>query len=245
MRNVVGLLSLCAVIAAATALAPAQTTGNAPAQTTGNAPAVAYEKPLRGAPARRVTGASRGTKLSQAIIPTIELLAPDGHTGETISPSPTLYYFVSAPVPAPVRFTISADRQVTPVLEVDIPSPKAAGVYGLPLADFGVKLEPGVGYVWSVSATLSAEEPSDDIVASAALLRTVPDPAIERALRDASTSQRVVLLARAGLWYDAVAAAADIEAFDQHAALDALMNEVGLVEAARYDRQATSGDRSR
>jgi hypothetical protein len=104
-------------------------------------------------------------------------------------PSPTLYYFVSAPVPAPVRFTISADRQVTPVLEVDIPSPKAAGVYGLPLADFGVKLEPGVGYVWSVSATLSAEEPSDDIVASAALLRTVPDPAIERALRDASTSQ--------------------------------------------------------
>jgi len=38
-----------------------------------------------------------------------------------------------------------------------------------------------------------------------------------------------VLFADAGLWYDAVAAAADL---DQHAALDALMNEVGLVEPA-------------
>jgi hypothetical protein len=35
-------------------------------------------------------------------------------------------------------------------------------------------------------------------------------------------------LAQAGLWYDAVAAAADISALDQHAALDTLMNEVGL-----------------
>jgi hypothetical protein len=40
------------------------------------------------------------------------------------------------------------------------------------------------------------------------------------------------------LWYDAVSTAADMEAFDQHAALDALMDEVGLVEPARYDRQA-------
>lgn len=34
------------------------------------------------------------------------------------------------------------------------------------------------------------------------------------------------------LWYDAVSTAADTEAFDQHAALDALMDEVGLVEPA-------------
>jgi hypothetical protein len=231
MRNVIALLSLCTVIAAAP---------SAPAQTTSNAPGVAYEKPLRGAPARRVTGASRGTKLSQAMIPTIELLAPDGHTGETVSPSPTLYYFVSAPVPVPVRFTISADREVTPVLEVDIPSPRAAGVYGLPLASFGVTLEPGVSYVWSISATLSAEEPSNDIVASAALLRTVPDTATTDAMRVASPTGRAALLARAGLWYDALAAADAAKALDRHAALDALIEQVGLKEPAAFDRRAAA-----
>jgi hypothetical protein len=53
------------------------------------------------------------------------------------------------------------------------------------------------------------------------------------------------VFAQAGFWYDAVAAAADMEAFDGHAALDALMSEVGLVEPARYDRQTVDGRQSR
>jgi hypothetical protein len=32
-----------------------------------------------------------------------------------------------------------------------------------------------------------------------------------------------------------------MEAFDRQAALDALMNQVGLVEAARYDQQIAGG----
>jgi hypothetical protein len=100
-------------------------------------------------------------------------------------------------------------------------------------------------YTWSVSVILNPEARSRDIVASASLLRTAPDPAIESALRGALASQRAVVLAQAGLWYDALAAAADIEVFDRHAALDALMNEVGLAEPARYDRQTIGGDLSR
>ena len=65
----------------------------------------------------------------------------------------------------------------------------------------------------------------------------LPDPTLESALHGAPPSRRAALFAQAGFWYDAVAAAADMEAFDRHAALDALMNEVGLVEPARYDRQ--------
>jgi hypothetical protein len=73
----------------------------------------------------------------------------------------------------------------------------------------------------------------------------MPDPAIEAALRTAAPSRRAVVLAQAGLWYDAVAAAADISALDRHTTLDTLMNEVGLVEPAKYDRQTASGSRSR
>jgi hypothetical protein len=178
-------------------------------------------------------------------LPRIELLAPEGHAGLTTSPTPTLYFFVSQPITWPIQFTISTPTRPDPLVEVNIPAPRQAGVYGLRTADYHVRLETGVLYTWSVSVILNPEARSRDIVASASLLRTTPDPTTEGALRGVSASQRAVLFAQAGLWYDAVAAAADIEAFDRHAALDALMNEVGLVEPARYDRQSSGSDLSR
>jgi len=96
-----------------------------------------------------------------------------------------------------------------------------------------------------VSVILNPKARSRDIVASASLLRTAPGPAIEPALRTAAPIRRAALLAQAGLWYDAVAAAAETAAVDRHAALDALMTEVGLVEPARYDQQIAGGARSR
>jgi hypothetical protein len=224
----------------------AQQSATPPAQGEQAAAEPKYKPPPRGAPGGRVGGASRGTVRTTAALPTIELLAPDGHAGLTTSPAPTLYFYVSQAITWPTQFTISAPAHPNPLVEANIPAPRQAGVYALRTADYHVRLEPGVIYTWSVSVILKPEARSRDIVASASLLRATPDPAIESALRGASASQRAALLARAGLWYDAVAAAADIEASDRHAALDALMNEVGLVEPERYDRQVTaSGARSR
>jgi hypothetical protein len=92
---------------------------------------------------------------------------------------------------------------------------------------------------------LNPKARSRDIVASASLLRSALDPVIETSLRAAPVSGRAALFAKAGLWYDAVAAAVAMEAFDRHAALDALMKEVDLVEPAAYDRQTTWGRPSR
>jgi len=236
-----------AIAAALLGSAPsvAQQSATPPAQSEQAAAEPKYKPPPRGAPGGRVGGASRGTVKPTAPLPTIDLLAPDRHTGLTINPAPTLYFFVSQPITWPTQFTISAPTHPKPVVEVNIPAPRQAGIYALRTADYHVRLEPGVLYTWSVSVILKPEARSRDIVASASLLRTVPDPAMESALRGASTSERAALFAQAGLWYDAVAAAADIGAFDRHAALDALMNEVGLTEPAGYDRQTTGGDGSR
>ena len=131
------------------------------------------------------------------------------------------------------------------MIEVNIPAPRAAGIYAIRTADYHVQLQPGVLYTWSVSVILNPKAPSRDIVASASLLRTAPDPALESALPALRGAPARRLFAQAGLWYDAVAAAADMEASDRHAALDALMNEVGLHEPARYDRETVGGSRSR
>jgi Domain of Unknown Function (DUF928) len=200
-----------------------------------------YKPPLRGAPGGRVGGASRGTVKATVPLPTIQLLAPDRNAGLTTSASPTLYFFISGPVGWRTQFTISAPNVPSPIVEADIPMPREAGIYAVRTADYHVRLEPGVPYTWSVSVILNPKSRSRDIVASATLLRTAPDPALAGALQSAPANRRVALLAQAGIWYDAVAAAAEMEASDRHAALDALMNEVGLVEPARYDRQTAGG----
>jgi hypothetical protein len=176
---------------------------------------------------------------------TIDLLAPDEHTGLTTSATPILYFFVSQPIAWPTQFTISTATQPKPILEVNIPAPREAGVYSIRTADYPVRLEPGVLYAWSVSVILNPKARSRDIVASASLLRTTAEPTIAAALRAATPDRRAALLAQAGLWYDAVAAAAEAAAFDRHAILDELMKEVGLVEPARYDRQTAAASRSR
>jgi hypothetical protein len=194
-----------------------------------------YKPPPRGAPGGRVGGASRGATAAQPL--SIELIAPDGHSGLTMNPSPTLYYFVSRAVSQPMTLTISAPAQAKPVIETSIQPPRSAGVQPVRLADYRVQLQPGANYSWSISLGVDPSAPSRDIVATASIMRIASDPAVDNAARAASPQRRAAVLAQAGLWYDAVAAAADAEASDRHAALDALLDQVGLSEPASVDRQ--------
>ena len=197
-------------------------------------PPPTYKPPLRGAPGGRVGGASRSAVRSATPLPVIELLAPADHGGITATPSPTLFYFASRAVAWPTEFTSSAPGQPKPVLEVRVTSPPAAGFYKLPLAAYRLRLQPGIAYTWSVSAVIDPHAWSHNIVASATILY---DPAA--AAGTASAAQ----LAAAGLWYDAVAAAADAMSLDRHSTLDALIRDVGLVEATRYEAAARTAAR--
>jgi hypothetical protein len=221
----------------APALAVGQNPPQAPAAQPEAAAPPAYKPPMRGAPGGRVGGASRGTIRPAAPLPIIDLLAPEDHTGLTTSATPTLYFRVPRRVNDPMRLTISAPRQPLPIIEASIPSPPAAGIYAVRLADYRVRLEPGIVYTWSVSVILTPGAPSRDIVASASLLRVSADPRLDDAVGTASPARRAALLADAGLWYDAVAAAAGL---GQQTALDALMNEVGLTRPAAGSLQSSA-----
>jgi len=195
-----------------------------------------YRAPSRGTPGGRIGGAARGTIQAAAPLPTIELAAPADHTGLTANPSPTLYYYVSHPVPWPMQLTISAPLRAKPVLEASIPSALAPGIYAASLAERGVRLEPGVVYTWSVSIVIDPHAWSRNIVASATISHVPPDPEVAAIAASSDRLRQPARFAGAGLWYDAVASAAAVEAIDRHAALDRLLDQVGLTEIAQSDR---------
>ncbi len=196
-----------------------------------------YIPPLKGAPTKTVGGASRGATRLATPLPTINLLAPPDHAGETISATPTLCYFVSRPVAFPMQLTIRAPLQPTPVLEVAIPSAPSAGIYALRLADYRARLEPGIEYTWSVSIVVEPKAWSHNVVASAVIMRSAQATDANFGGPIASP-HRAALLARAGLWYDAVAAAFDSRREDGDHALLRLMQQVGLAGPAGVDRAA-------
>jgi hypothetical protein len=235
----ISLVATTVVPAAHAADPPSDQPAPAPAPDSGGG---VYKPPLRGAPGGRVGGASRGAGQLAGTLPSIELIAPLDHTGETASATPTLYFYVSQPVALPTQLTISAPLRPTPVLEATFASPPRRGIYPLRLADYHVQLEPGVVYSWSVSAIVDTKHWSRNVVASATILRVPPNAAVEAATRTPGPSS-VGALAGAGLWYDAVAAAAESQNLDHHAALDRLLTEVGLTEPANADRAPAAGPR--
>jgi Domain of Unknown Function (DUF928) len=228
------------VLFAVPAVALAQTGTPAPAAPQGEA-LPAYKPPPRGAPGGRVGGASRGTYRTAAPLPRIEPLAPEEHTGLSANPAPDLYFYASGPVYWPTRFTISEPMQPAPVIDAAITPPRSAGIYVLHVADYHVRLRPGVIYTWSVAAIIDPKARSRDLVATASLMLGTPDPAVAAAVRAAPPVQRADLFAQAGFWYDAVSAAAEAAPSDRDAALDALMSEVGLITPAP-ERHTSAGE---
>jgi hypothetical protein len=217
--------------------APAAPQQEAPPDQSPGLTGISFSPPLRGAPGGRVGGASRGAIKPPSPLPTIDLLAPADQAGQTISAAPTLYYFVSRPVPWPMQLTISAPQLPAPIIEVTIPSARSPGTYPLRLADYRTRLDPGIVYTWSVSIILDPKAWSRNIVASAAILRVPPSPATESAA-SAAGLRRVAMFASNGLWYDAISAAFDDRGPNRHAALDQLLQQVGLTDAAHFERTA-------
>jgi hypothetical protein len=186
---------------------------------------VLYRPPARGKPRRRVGGGVRRLDSSHF---SLYSLVPD-HTGRTISDQPSLFWYLgqAAPDDAKLVFTLIDDEHVDPLVEAELPRPATTGIQRIDLAGHDVRLEPGTEYEWSVALVPDPEHRANDVIASGWIDRVEP-PA---ELGDGPPSAR--RYAAAGLWYDALAEAAnrlDV-APDDPAALavrDTLLREAGL-----------------
>ena len=190
-----------------------------------------YNPPRRGTTARtlRVGGGTRGGL--GMVQPTISVLAPND-LGATVHDQPTLFWYASRPLPDPVLFTLIAADAVTPSAVVRLNAPMKRGIYAINLADFGIRLERGKAYEWSVSVVADQRRRSHDVVAIGEI-EFVP-------LQDRSGDDYLAS-AQEGLWYDSVMALSkllDKEPTDRElrSHREALTQAVGLEVVAKFDR---------
>ncbi len=180
---------------------------------------------------------------SVTILPKIELLAPE-RMARTLSPTPTLYWHISKPAPGPVRFTLLADDVTTakPLLDVQIDGIDQEGIYGVSLEDHDLTLEDGRRYVWSIALSSEGDSNGSDLVTES-VMEHKSATALANALETARPEDRALRLAAEGYWYDAIDTLSDQMPSNQplwQAARAQLLDQEGLRQAARFDRQQAS-----
>jgi hypothetical protein len=186
-----------------------------------------YNPPARGAPSGRIGGGTRGLR----VLP-LAALAPD-HTGLTISPQPTLYYYLPASSGVRVAVRLANEPDARPLLEKDLAPPAKTGIQRLELKALGVTLSPGVEYRWTVS---------DSRTSSTGMIRRIEvSQELARKLNGVPSGRsRYTLLAREGVWYDAldeVSRAADSAGAVAGRHRAALLEQIGLKDIAQHERQ--------
>ena len=213
--------------------APAQ--GQSQPQTSDSATAI-YRPPLRGAPSRRVGGATRGSGDTDLVL---NVLAPD-QTGLTMQAQPTLYWYASKPTNTLIELTLISDTAETPVMSKNL-QVTPGGVQSIDLASYGVTLSPDTEYEWFVSVVSNTNQRSKDMTSGGTIRRVAPDPVV--VARAAAAAERAAprIYAEAGLWYDAIASLsrliernpADVELRSLRASL---LDQIGLAAVAAADR---------
>jgi hypothetical protein len=190
----------------------------------------------------RLEGAARGSDAG-ASVP--EALGP-AHVGASAHESPTLYWFLPQATSYSVELTVMLPGAVTPLLETTFQGPLEAGVYRLNLAEHGARLEPELDYRWFVALVLDPERRSHDVVTGAGI-RYTPLGSEQSARLSAAAPERAAhLYAESGLWYDAFDQlsrwlAAEPDAAPLHSHRAALLQQVGLDDAAAFEFRGAPG----
>ena len=204
---------------------------------------ISYKAPLRGAPATRVGGGTRSLAMKPIAL---SVLAPTD-TGYTTRELPTLYWYVSETLEVPVELSISSteplEAAAKPVLEFVMQPPVEKGMHALSLAEHKVNLKPDVEYQWFVAVIGNPAQRSNDIIAGGTIKRVVRVDGVRARVEQAPAASRPALYAAEGVWYDAIEElssliAAQPDNRELRAQRAALLEQVGLADAAAFDRAA-------
>ncbi len=194
-----------------------------------------YVAPDRGKPVKPTGGATRG---SDKKIPLMFALTPD-HVGQTVSSQPSLFWYLDrTPDPSMrIEFTLFDQASDEPEVEAVLAAPEHAGIQRIRLADYGVELEPGAEYEWSVTLIVDPEKRSKDVVVTGWIDRIEQSGPLTARLERESDQRAAAIYAEEGIWYDSFAALSDqIDGHPGDANLRAqranVLRQVGLDQVA-------------
>jgi hypothetical protein len=110
------------------------------------------------------------------------------------------------------------------------------------LAKYKVELQPHVAYEWSVAIVPDAENRSRDVIAKGVIKRINAPNDLATRVAQLGDLERAAAYGQAGIWYDAFESVSNaIEAHPDDASLHAqraaLLQQVGLSEAAAFDKK--------
>ena len=199
---------------------------------------VTYTPPKRGAPGGREGAGTRGLQT----LPTLAVLTPKDHTGLTVQEQPVLYWYLSQETRHPVEVILTDRQSVKPLLTIRLNPPLQPGMQRVRLADHNIHLALGVLYKWSVSLVRDAAQRSYDVTTAGTIERIELPKELREQMAHTNTMISARLYAKAGLWYDTIAALSElIDTRPQDTVLRQqramVLEQEQLTAAAAYDRQ--------
>ena len=184
-----------------------------------------YVPPRRGQPRARVGGSVRGSTVA---LPSVLALVPD-HVAHTARSQPTLLWHLdrlpSGRATLTFRFNLTSEKDIDPLIAVELEMPTQPGLQRIDLARYGFSLETGQEYRWSVALVTDSENRVRDVV-TLGWIERVEEADTSGADEDAAAQADTTSLAAAGLWYDAVDVADQSER-------EALLEQIGLASSEK------------
>ncbi|MFW6189799.1 MAG: DUF928 domain-containing protein [Planctomycetota bacterium] len=208
---------------------PAEALGEGSAGTVAAARPAAptYASPRRGAPSRLVSSASRQGSEAPADTTAGEgererpgggehadcsadgkqstpvLLPPGG--GATVRAQPALFWFVSRNPEHGVRLRLRPVEADRPLCEIVVRAFGRAGIQRVELAKLGLALDAGRVYEWRASLLSEPPDAEPRLAARGTIRPQQPPEGLRSELATAEPDRRAAVLARHGMWCDALA----------------------------------------
>ncbi|MEZ4527106.1 MAG: DUF928 domain-containing protein [Desulfobacterales bacterium] len=164
-------------------------------------------------------------------------------TACTATDQPVLRWYISDAWPGKMEFTLNESGAIEPVLEAEIDGPAGKGFWQINLADYNIRLKPGVEYEWFLVIVNDPMERSADFLASATMQYMEASRELKIELANAPETEHYHIYAKAGYWYDAMENISRmIDTLPQDRELKnrraAMLKEIHLPPAAAFDREA-------
>lgn len=226
--RLIGRLSrpVCSLVALSVALSTVVVSTAVPGE-------AAYRRPRNARPpstATSTSGGRTGGTVSQNGL-NLTLLAPQQHVGQSARSHPTFTWFVPVDRTLPGEFQlyeVTEDGSFRRVLEAPYEFVSEQGFMSFTLPDEVEGLQTDTQYIWQVLLRYG-ERPSE-IGKVRSQIEIVEAARLEPLSADIATE--IDQLAEAGLWYDALALAAELPAAQANEKRDALLLELAEIEAA-------------